>query len=62
MAMFGDYRRAGRSRRIVQEIDVDNENEDCRWDSDDDDDQEEELLGDDSNCEILTNTIFNLDA
>ena len=58
--MFGDYRCVGRSRRIVHEIDVDNENEDCEWDSDDD--QEEELRDDASNCGILNNTIFNLDV
>ena len=59
--MFGDYRHAGRRRRIVHEIDVNNENEDCRWDSDDDD-QEEEMQENENNCGILNNTIFNLDA
>merc|ERR1719323_737885 len=41
VAMFGDYRRAGRRRHIFHDIDVGNENEDYGWDSDDDDDQEE---------------------
>merc|ERR1719322_1449719 len=61
VAMFGDYRRAGRRRHIVHEIDVDNENEDYGWYSDDDDDQEEEKPDYESNCGILNNTIFNLD-
>merc|ERR1719323_2312284 len=62
VAMFGDYRRAGRRRHIVQEIDVDNENEDYGWDSDSDDDQEEEKQENESNFGILNNTIFNLNA
>merc|ERR1719323_1212807 len=57
VAMFGDYRCAGRSRRIVHEIDVDNENEDCRWDSEDDD-QEEEIQENENTFGILDNTIF----
>ena len=60
--MFGDYRHAGRSRRIVRVIDVDNVNEDCGWDSDDDDDQEDENQDNESDCGVLSNTIFNSDA